>query len=314
MFSQDEIKEILNDAFSDFLKPNSIDKIEKASKLIFSSLQANPRLETKYNSKENFFKYPGNKINLIKRFGIHEYFPKINHDHHYVELFAGSGSLFFKLKPLYAIINDYNGDLINFWRVIKDQYEVFRDRIRFLWSGIQMNEIKDDVDRAIKFYLDINIGIMKFPKPMFLRKDLLYFKNIMDNCRLLIYNKDALELLEKLNKYHQSEQSRKRGYYYVIYEDPPYIGSEKVYSGMINSDNKGVFDHIRLSELNHESPHHIILSYPKCDFVDDYYSDWYRVEFASRSYISYKEFTEVLLSNRPLIRNKKNRKLSEFMK
>lgn len=64
-------------------------------------------------------KWVGGKRQLLK--DIKELMPKQITT--YVEPFVGGGALFFALQPDKAIINDYNEELINIYKVVKDEPE-----------------------------------------------------------------------------------------------------------------------------------------------------------------------------------------------
>ncbi len=64
-------------------------------------------------------KWVGGKRQLIKE--LKRLMPKKYN--RYFEPFIGGGALFFELKPTNAFINDYNGELINLYKVIRDDHE-----------------------------------------------------------------------------------------------------------------------------------------------------------------------------------------------
>ena len=66
-----------------------------------------------------FLKWVGGKRQLIPE--IKNILPKGVSNRLYYEPFIGGGALFFDLQPKYAIINDYNEELINVYRVIRDK-------------------------------------------------------------------------------------------------------------------------------------------------------------------------------------------------
>ncbi len=68
------------------------------------------------NSAHPFLKWAGGKRQLLEQFD--QYFPqKFNK---YVEPFVGGGAVFFHLLPKQAILIDNNGELINCYKVIKN--------------------------------------------------------------------------------------------------------------------------------------------------------------------------------------------------
>ena len=64
-------------------------------------------------------RYPGSKWTLapkiVSMFGPH---------YHYVEPYFGSGAVFFNKEPSrHEVINDINGDVVNFWKTLRDDTE-----------------------------------------------------------------------------------------------------------------------------------------------------------------------------------------------
>ena len=73
-----------------------------------------------------FLKWVGGKRQLISE--IKELLPKRRRNLTYYEPFIGGGALLFDLQPKRAIINDYNEELINVYRIIRDYpYELIED-------------------------------------------------------------------------------------------------------------------------------------------------------------------------------------------
>lgn len=65
-----------------------------------------------------FLKWVGGKRQLIPE--IKKRLPKGVSNAHYYEPFIGGGALFFEMRPKRATINDYNEELINVYRTIRD--------------------------------------------------------------------------------------------------------------------------------------------------------------------------------------------------
>lgn len=64
-----------------------------------------------------FVKWAGGKTQLLAE--LLKYVPK-NYNK-YIEPFVGGGALFFKLQPHFAILSDSNCELMNLYKVIRDQ-------------------------------------------------------------------------------------------------------------------------------------------------------------------------------------------------
>lgn len=89
----------------------------------FLSLQRNNvyRIMTKNRLVAPFLKWVGGKRQIIPV--IKDYLPKDLSSLTYCEPFVGGGALLFYLQPKNAIINDYNTELINVYRVIKEHVD-----------------------------------------------------------------------------------------------------------------------------------------------------------------------------------------------
>ncbi len=68
-----------------------------------------------------FLKWVGGKRQLLTE--IQEQLPRQISRYRYIEPFIGGGAVFFSLQPKHAIINDYNTELINAYRVIRENPE-----------------------------------------------------------------------------------------------------------------------------------------------------------------------------------------------
>lgn len=101
-------------------------------------------------------KYSGGKCRLAKH--IIALIPK-----HvcYVEPFCGAAWVLFKKEPSKTeIINDLDNELVNFWRVIQNHFEVFIDYFKFAIVSRKIFELENkinpdsltDIQRAIRYY------------------------------------------------------------------------------------------------------------------------------------------------------------------
>src|SRR6266550_3497342 len=81
---------------------------------------SNPRITVRRNDLlQPFLKWAGGKRQLVPE--IRKYVP--NKFKLYFEPFVGAGAVLFDLKPQTALINDANEELINCYRVIKEDPE-----------------------------------------------------------------------------------------------------------------------------------------------------------------------------------------------
>lgn len=97
---------------------------------------------------------------LINMFPRHEGF---------VEVFGGSASvLFAKTRVKWEVLNDFNSDLMNFWKVVKEQNKEFIDSFDYILVSRELfNEYKaiyksgtytDPIQRAHIFYYLVKAG------------------------------------------------------------------------------------------------------------------------------------------------------------
>lgn len=80
-------------------------------------------------------KWAGGKRQLIPQ--LEKFFPKKFTT--YYEPFIGGGAILFHLQPKHAVINDYNEDLINCYKCIKDNLEELIEKLKYY-------ETKNDSD------------------------------------------------------------------------------------------------------------------------------------------------------------------------
>jgi len=86
----------------------------------------------------------------------------------YGEVFAGGASVFFRKKPsLFEVINDIDGDLINFYRVVKTKPFDFLQEMYLSFCSREvffryLSELKDtgftEVQRAVRYYYVIKMS------------------------------------------------------------------------------------------------------------------------------------------------------------
>lgn len=194
--------------------------------------------------------YYGGKQNMIKH--LLELIPahKI-----YCEPFFGGGALFFaKPKSEVEIINDKNGEVINFFKVVKTKFAELQKEIQGTLHSrehykkamvVYANpDLFSDVKRAWALWVLTNqgfasmIGSWGFGKENSKEKSLAnkrdeFTKVYADRLRMVqIENNDAVKVIERSD----SKDT-------FIYCDPPYIGSDMGhYKGYTEEEYKGLLD------------------------------------------------------------------------
>src|ERR1700723_2697894 len=99
--------------------------------------------------------YIGGKNRLAKR--LLEIFPKHKT---YVEAFAGGAQVFFRKEPSEVeVLNDLDGEIVNFYRVCQQHYEELIRYFRFMvisrgWHGLLKAtdpKMLTDIQRAVRY-------------------------------------------------------------------------------------------------------------------------------------------------------------------
>lgn len=131
-------------------------------------------------------KWPGGKAREIKH--IEELIPSFDR---YVEPFFGGGAMFFFLKPQNALVNDISDNLMDFYRLVKEQDEDFR-RYLYVYNAL-MNDV---LKRCEKKYDAINLVYMAMKKSYIddnIAKNM--FSDLVKNVLLDIYTDEVREVI-----------------------------------------------------------------------------------------------------------------------
>lgn len=149
---------------------------------------------------KTLIKWPGGKSREIKNF--ERLIPEFDK---YVEPFLGGGAVFFHLEPNEAYINDISLNLIEFYRLIKENDEEFIKYLRKyaeLWN-LALKKLRRDVELLKNFYLKENSEYIKE-----------YIKELISNIENeLVLNKEIFsKILEKnvLDKFKRTKQNEKK--------------------------------------------------------------------------------------------------------
>jgi len=216
--------------------------------------------------------YYGGKQNLIK-----DILPLIPEHKQYVEPFFGGGAVFFaKPRSEHEVINDIDGRITNFYRVVKTKF----DELKLMIEGTAYSEVEHkraktilktgqgtDVERAWAIWVQIN---MSFAAKMFagfafgnsgiiiksvLNKKLNFTKKYAERLNLVeIFQRDALELI----KLKDTEDT-------FFYLDPPYPDTEQGHYEGYTID-----DFVKLLEVLKGIKGKFLLSSFYCDELENY--------------------------------------------
>jgi DNA adenine methylase len=233
--------------------------------------------------------YFGSKVNLSPQ--IASYLPPHTH---YVEAFAGGLSLLFAKRPSSVeTVNDLDGNVVNFWRVLRDRPQELIQACRLtpysrteFYESWEPIDALSDVERARRFFVRLAQGRMARPSgrrgtwrhPMNTDRshsgEMTEFTNRMYAaaerlCNVYVEHKPALEVIQTYGRHDDI----------LIYMDPPYVhgtrtSSTKDYYAHEMSDA----DHTELAEAAHKAQSVIVLSGYPGPLYSDLYKDWWTVK------------------------------------
>lgn len=241
----------------------------------------------------------------------------------YLEAFAGSAAvLFAKPRSTHEIINDVDGDVVNFFRVLRENPDELELACRLTpysreeFARATPGEDLDSIERARRWWVRVNQSFAKMGTASTgwstsIRRGSNNARSVWNRidrfvpcverlAGVTIENRDALTLIGE----HAVDDA-------VIYVDPPYLaqtrsGLQRRPSGDYAHEFAREDEHRALAEVLHQSPATVILSGYPSGLYEDLYADWSRVERTVLRRTSNgrsnpkPHAVEVLWSNRPL--------------
>lgn len=236
---------------------------------------------------------------------------------HYCEPFGGSAAVLINREPSpIETYNDMDGDVANFFRVLREQKEALIEAIGL--TPFSREEFEKAINESSKEHSDLEKARMFFVRARQVRTGLAqtassgrwahctltsrakmagavsrWLGSVEDLpeiaqrlLRVQIEHDEAIKVIER----YDTEQT-------LFYCDPPYPhasrGDAKAYRYEMTDD-----DHRKLSDTLHNVKGSVALSGYHCDLLDDLYKDWQCYEAPTKIIHSVKqERTEVLWTN-----------------
>ena len=254
------------------------------------------------------FQYYGGKMKLAAT--IARLLPK--HDH-YVEPFAGSLAVLLAKEPSKAeTVNDLDGDLVSFWRVLRDRAPEL-ERLATLtphsrqdYDAAKLLDADDELRRAWQVWVLLTQGRSLSMKasgwksrtevtatpmarmlPVLAERIVPAAERIK---RVTIENTDALELISRVGKSANV----------CIYADPPYLGSTRARNYRHEMLGDGL--HEKLAAALHDCTASVVLSGYASPLYEELFSDWFRLELKAPTALSgRKSENEIIWSNVRLV-------------
>jgi DNA adenine methylase len=223
----------------------------------------------------------------------------------YVEVFGGAGWVLFRKRPdTPEVFNDYNANLVTFYRVVKKDPEALlaeldwslnsRYDFETLKALFTQNVPMGDAERAANFfkYLKYSYGskCVSFGcQPNDLERSYPAIRGAYRRLRgVVVENKDFEALISQYDK-------RDGAFFYC---DPPYFGTEDYYQEV----NYTRGDHIRLKGALSRIQGKFLLSYNDDPFIRKLYAGYYiepitRLSNLSQRYDGGAVYPEVFIAN-----------------
>ena len=216
---------------------------------------------------------------------IIENFPKDFQQKVYCEVFGGGGWVLFKKDESYLeIYNDLNKNLVNLFKVIRDDYKKFEHKCQWSLHSREMymearQRLKDDkflnnLERAMHYAIikaqgfsgkEDSWGYAVTINKVFSGRWLPFLKRLQAiNARLKRVQIECLEYEKCIEKYDAKNT--------LFYLDPPYVGVEHYYN--LNDVYFGADDHIKLAEIIKKIDGKFVLSYYENKLIRKLYKDY----------------------------------------
>ncbi len=255
------------------------------------------------------FTYFGGKTRLADRIAA-----KFPTHAHYVEPFTGSLAVLMAKRPSrMETINDLDGDLMTFWRVLRDEpVELARacaltphsraefrqaydlagctdlERARRVWCRLSQSRTGTLLNTGWRFHIDpvgSSIGM-----PGYL--DGYVGRMAAAAERLHRVSLECRPGIEAITAYGAQPDV-------LLYVDPPYLGSTRASSGY-RHEMRSDTEHVELLDALMDCAAAVVLSGYASDLYDTALADWDRVEMATSTGQggTRQERTEILWSNR----------------
>lgn len=231
------------------------------------------------------------------------------HDH-YVEPFAGSLAVLLAKKPSRAeTVNDLDGDLVTFWRVLRDHGDdlarlcLLTPHARDEFELSKSLDVDSDLERARRVWVRLVQSRSQSMKPTGWKfeKRAGSFQGLLKSragrivevaeriAEVALESRDAIDLIRD----YGAETTT------CLYVDPPYLGSTRAtnYRVEMTADDA----HVALADALNECKASVVLSGYDAPLYTQLFDGWHRLDLKAPTTLSGDtDRIEVLWSNRPL--------------
>lgn len=225
----------------------------------------------------------------------------------YIEVFGGAGWVLFHKPPGndFEVFNDFNGNLVNLYRCVREQPEALRDELRYMLNSrldfeymkgmLHSQAMLPDVRRAAYYYALIRYsyaaGTSTFgSQPHAMWNNFPLVESAAGRLqKVVIENKDCVKLIRQYD--------RPESFFYC---DPPYYNADQYYEA-VSTDG---FDHAGLADALLGIKGKFLLSYNDCPEIRALYDrpgivveGISRLSNIAQRYENGKQYPELLISN-----------------
>ena len=225
----------------------------------------------------------------------------------YIEVFGVAGWVLFHKPPGndFEVFNDFNGNLVNLYRCVREQPEALRNELRYMLNSrldfeymkgmLHSQAVLPDVRRAAYYYALIRYsyaaGTSTFgSQPHAMWNNFPLIESAAGRLqKVVIENKDCVKLIRQYD--------RPESFFYC---DPPYYNADQYYEA-VSSDG---FDHAGLADALLGIKGKFLLSYNDCPEIRALYDrpgivveGISRLSNIAQRYENGKQYPELLISN-----------------
>lgn len=238
---------------------------------------------------------------------------------HYVEPFAGSLSvLLAKPRSLMETVNDIDGNLMTFWRVLRDRPEdlarvcTLTPHARIEHAASIDLDVTDELELARRVWVRLSqgrAGTMRRTGWRYFRDRAgssfgmagylaTYVERMLPAAeRLAGVSLESMDAMELIAAYGQHDDC-------LLYVDPPYLGATRTHGHNYTHELRTESEHVLLADALDRCKAAVVLSgYASPLYDQELYSGWTRVElkaFTGNAVVGAGTRTEVLWSNRDI--------------
>lgn len=265
------------------------------------------------------FGYFGSKVRIAPQ--IVDLFPAHKG---YIEPYCGSLSVLLAKRSIgFEVVNDIDGDLVHFWRVLRDRHDELvracaltphaHAEYDAAWP---ITDDVDDVERARRVWVKLAQGrggalratgwrhhknpsgrTSTMPRTLMGYVDRMF--EVVDRIREVSI--ECMPAVDFIDAYGRDPNT-------LVYADPPYLFETRSRTGIYRHEAGDEDSHRALAEALHRVAGPVVLSgYAHPLYDDELYADWDRHEIRAgtgqNAAAGWQERTEVLWSNRPFNRH-----------